>query len=84
MGNEPSQAEPKPSRAEPFPWTMGGMPQPCGVVKNGSKKDEIDLVDWMGGLGDGVKSRQCRRLGCGTLSLFELAVKLLWFRLCGE
>ncbi len=40
-----------PSRAEPFLWTMGRMPQPCGVANYGSKIDVIDLVDWVGGLG---------------------------------
>ena len=37
--------------ADPFLWTMGRMPQPCGVANYGSKIDVIDLVDWVGGLG---------------------------------
>ena len=53
-------------------------------TNNGIKKDGLDLVDWVGGLRDDVNSKQRRRFGCDILSLSELVVKLLWFRLCGE
>ena len=49
-----------------------------------SKKDGFDMVDWVGGLKDGVKSRHRRRFGCDSLSMFEPAMTLLWFCMCGE